>query len=351
MVKSLSESPLISFVIPVYNRAAELRICLPEYQNLTYGKFEIIIVDNGSADETRKTAEKFGARVYSYTTEQNANACRNFGASKASGEIIIFIDSDVIPSPDLIEVCIREFNSSDAAALVGTYMVRHRNNNISSLYKNFWIRHSYLRKAGEIGWIFGAVTAIRKHVFEETEGFNTNLHAAAGIDDIELGTRIDRAGYRITLCPEMEVEHLKSYNFASLMKNQFERSAGFFKMAAAQNAVSKSLTKGVYNVYPSFIFSVILAPIIIVLPKLSFIFLEVLIIEVLLLVVYGMMNFRFLKDFYKHFGIKNTLSAGGLLFMDHLVCFGGVGFAFGKNAASRLLQMRQSEDKKELPEV
>lgn len=351
MIPEMNENPLISFIIPVYNRSKELALCLPAYQKLSYTNYEIIVVDNGSTDDTADTARKLGAVVYSYKESQNANACRNFGASMAHGDILVFIDSDVVPSSNVGDICVAEFNNSDAAAVVGTYTVRHRNQNISSRYKNFWIRHSYLRKAGDIGWIFGAVTAMRRDVFLGSGGFNTDLHASAGIDDIELGTRLSRAGHKITLIPRLEVEHLKYYDFTSLMRNQFERSAGFFKMAAAENAVGKALTGGVYNVYPTFIFSVVLSPVMLVLPKLSLFAVEILLAELLLVLVYIGMNFGFLRDFYSHYGMRSTLSAAGLLFADHLVCFSGVGYAAGLKLSHLLLRKQPSEDKKELPEV
>src|SRR6185369_1919139 len=89
--------PKVSIVIPVMNRADELRRCLTSLTQLAYPqeKLQIIVVDDGSIDDSPLVARRFGALlVPSGGTGRGPAAARNVGASMASGEILAFIDSD-----------------------------------------------------------------------------------------------------------------------------------------------------------------------------------------------------------------------------------------------------------------
>ena len=327
MQRRADESIFISIIIPAYNREKELHYCLEQVNLLQDKNLEVIVVDNNSTDSTRLVAEKMGVTVFTYSESQNANACRNFGASKANGNILVFLDSDVIPAKGLVESCVKGFSDDSVSALIGTYTVKHRNPNVSSQYKNYWIRYSYIKSSGHVGWMFGAVSAIRKSVFDNIAGFRNEFHARDGIDDIELGTRLTKAGYKVVFSPTLEVEHLKSYNIFSLLQNQFDRSAGFFTIAVATNTLSKSLTAGVFNVYPAFIYSTVLAPLFLAGWGASLFIAEVQYYWVLPATIYGAINIPFISSYFSHHGYWETAKIVPIIFLDHLMC--SIGAAAG----------------------
>lgn len=337
----------VSIIIPAFNRGKELSHCLEQLKMLKSNDFEVIVVDNNSSDDTRLVAERFGAKVYSYSASQNANSCRNFGALKARGSILVFLDSDVIPVAGIVETCRESFSDESVAALIGTYSVNHRNPNASSQYKNYWIRYSYINSAESVGWIFGAVSAIRKSVFTAISGFSDEFQARDGIDDIELGTRLTEAGYKVIFSPALEVEHLKSYNFFSLLKNQFDRSAGFFTLAAASKNVSKSLTSGVFNVYPAFVYSTALAPVLLFSFGISFVFSEIQYYFLLPATIYGGLNVPFVSSYFAHRGYSETVKIVPIIYFDHLICSLGVAAGFLKSVLKSLNQARIKVNKEE----
>ena len=160
----------ISVIIPVYNRAALLPRVLKPLLAAKEQIREVIVVDDGSTDQTVAVAESLGARVIKSQRNRNANLCRNRGAQAATGELLLFLDSDVILQPQSLSFLQKRFADRSIDGLVGVYSARHENKNIASQYKNMWIRYSFLISEAKVDWIFGAVSAIRRKVFIKIEG-------------------------------------------------------------------------------------------------------------------------------------------------------------------------------------
>ncbi len=87
--------PLISVILPVYNREASVSRAIESVFAQTYRPFELIVIDDGSTDGTRRVLERFGSRITLFTQPHaGAYVARNLGISHASGEFLAFIDSD-----------------------------------------------------------------------------------------------------------------------------------------------------------------------------------------------------------------------------------------------------------------
>jgi glycosyltransferase involved in cell wall biosynthesis len=98
-------NPKVSVVIPTYNRAANVRKGIESVLAQTFTDFEVIVVDDGSSDDTGKIlGQIFGDRIRYYTqTNQGASVARNKGIEEARGEWIAFLDSDDLWEPDKLE--------------------------------------------------------------------------------------------------------------------------------------------------------------------------------------------------------------------------------------------------------
>lgn len=98
-------SPFVSVIIPVFNDAKRLKICLEALQNQTYsrGSYEVIVVDNRSTEDIKSVVEQYSQAVYAYEEHQTSYAARNRGIAVAKGEVLAFTDADCVPAPDWIE--------------------------------------------------------------------------------------------------------------------------------------------------------------------------------------------------------------------------------------------------------
>ncbi len=323
MISQTETTPFVSVIIPVKNAGEKFEVCLRSIQKSPYRNIEVIVVDDHSTDNSVQIAKNFSFTVLQSVEGNGANRARNFGAKNAKGEILIFIDSDVEIRNDTIQTIVESLVSGDTDAVVGVYTAKHRNENIVSQYKNLWIRFSYLKSPPAIDWLFGAVSGIKRAAFEKIGGFNVELLAHKGHDDIELGKRFKQANLNIALNVDVEVEHLKHYTLWSFVKNEFHRSSGFAELATKLGETTHSLKHGFVNVYPVFIISTILTVVLIgilllsILGKISYWFL------VGGFGLYLIANIRFLNYLEQTRGLFAMIVMIPILFLDHIVCFVG----------------------------
>ncbi len=323
MIIQARTNPFVSVIIPVKNGGEKLEACLRSIQRSYYKNIEVFVVDDHSTDNSMQIAKNFNFTVLQSSEGDGANQARNFGAKNAQGEILIFLDSDVEVRSDTIQTIVETLETGNVDAVVGVYSAQHRNENIVSQYKNLWIRFSYLKSPPAIDWLFGAVSGIKRDAFEKIGGFNVELLAHKGHDDIELGKRFAQANLNIALNVDVEVEHLKHYTLCSFIKNEFHRSSGFAELATKLGETTHSLKHGFVNVYPVFIISTIFT---------------VVLIGILLLSIFGKIsywflaggfglyliaNIRFLNYLEQARGLFAMMAMIPILFLDHIVCFVG----------------------------
>ena len=200
----------LSVIIPTFNRADILpQIMRPLLEDREH-ILEIIIADDGSTDRTVELAGALGARVIPLQRNQNANLCRNQGARAASGDILLFLDSDVVLTPASLPYLHSCFDNPAVDGVVGVYSAHHPHGNLVSQYKNLWIRYSFLKSQSRADWIFGAVSAIRRNAFLKVNGFN-EAYQPHNADDLDLGKRLVESSFSIVLDPNLSVEHLKRH--------------------------------------------------------------------------------------------------------------------------------------------
>jgi glycosyltransferase involved in cell wall biosynthesis len=112
----MSENPALSVIVPVFNRAALLHQCLASVAAQSFNKWECIVVDDGSADSSLGVAQMFAGKdcrfkIFARTNpKKGAGACRNEGLSRASGDLIMFLDSDDLLEPSCAENRLAKFD-------------------------------------------------------------------------------------------------------------------------------------------------------------------------------------------------------------------------------------------------
>jgi len=111
--------PKFSVIIPTYNRAHYLGEALGSVLAQTYRDYEVILVDDGSTDETKAVAARFGSNIrYLYQANQGRSAARNSGLMAAQGEIIAFLDSDDQWAGDKLERQFHYFEKNPEISMV-----------------------------------------------------------------------------------------------------------------------------------------------------------------------------------------------------------------------------------------
>ncbi len=235
----------ISVIIPVYNGGENFRTCLQSLGQMQPPPAEIIVVADGDTDGSWRWAEQFGARTFRTSTPQGPAHARNLGASKAQGDICFFIDADVAVAPDALRQIINAFNSKpDLAAVFGSYDDQPAATNFLSQYKNLFHHYVHQTASEEASTFWSGCGAIRRDIFLALGGFRTSYRQPC-IEDIELGYRIKRAGYRIQLCKNLQGKHLKRWNAVSLVKTDFfQRALPWTELILRDNQLVNDLNLG-----------------------------------------------------------------------------------------------------------
>jgi hypothetical protein len=168
--------PLFSVIIPTYNRAAFLREALGSVTAQTFTDYEVIVVDDGSTDETAEVVADFGHKVqFLSQANQGPGAARNLGAQDARGEYLAFLDSDDLWFPWTLETYWQALSRPDRPSWVaGKGYKFEQVGQLHSIPKAEVVLvpyRDYLAAAPEALWIGTCAVGVRHTAFQEVGGF------------------------------------------------------------------------------------------------------------------------------------------------------------------------------------
>jgi GT2 family glycosyltransferase len=212
----------ISVIIPTVDRDTITLDTLRAFEKQSLQDFELIVVDQtsgGSALLSSFSTDKYHYRYSAIKTRGLPNA-RNVGAETANGDILLFVDDDIVPSPKLVSDYINEFKQQDPRVWViggkiyeaGSNILSERKD-ISGGYITFYgktLKNFYSDKYSECQWAAGGNFAVRRGKYFETGGFDTNYIGNAILEDGDFGFNIRKQGGKVLYSPKPEIEHLRA---------------------------------------------------------------------------------------------------------------------------------------------
>ena len=214
-----SSRPRLSVIVPVYNSPDDLAECLSALAQSDYGNFDVLVVDDGSTDPVEPIVADRGFRCVRIDGPGGPARARNRGALAAAGEYLVFVDADVCVHTDTLTRIAEAFRSDPTIdAVVGTYDDRPGDRGFISQYKNLFHHYVHQRCDGAISTFWAGCGAIRRDLYLTVGGFDEQRYRRPSIEDIELGTWLSAAGYRIVLDGGILCKHLKRWTLYSLLK-------------------------------------------------------------------------------------------------------------------------------------
>lgn len=207
----------ISVVIPSRNSRETLGLVLePLLKELKKGD-ELMVVDDRSEDNSYEIATRLGAKVIFSSGKPGAAGARNTGGRNASGEWVLFVDSDAVAPAGWRDKLQQRINQG-AQAVQATYSPDAKGTYAATFYKNFYYYYTFTRRISS-NYITGCGTfffGVKKIVFMELGGFDDEIPGAT-IEDADFAARLVGTGGQILMAPEIEVYHLREYTFGELM--------------------------------------------------------------------------------------------------------------------------------------
>ena len=233
----IQEPKLVSIIIPTRDLASTLDVCLKSiFSRTTYPNYEVIVIDNGSVEsETARCLTRWQEieperfKCYGYDVPFNYSQINNYGAEKATGDYLLFLNNDTeVITPDWIEAMVEQAQRPSIGA-VGALL----------LYPDDTIQHAgvvlgiggvaghshknlpanqpgYISQAvstNNYSAITGACLMCRQEVFQEINGFNEEL--AVAFNDVDLCLKIIERGYR-----NIYLAHVILYHYESKSRGQ-----------------------------------------------------------------------------------------------------------------------------------
>lgn len=215
----MEKQPLISIIVPVHNGGKFLERCLDALLESTYSAQEIIVVDDASLDHSAEISRQKGVKVLQLPQQSGPAAARNLGAKEAQGEILFFVDADVLVQRETVTRAAASFRENPGiAAVFGSYDDNPAEKNFISQYKNLYHHFVHQQSSHEAVTFWAGCGAIRREVFHAIGGFDQTRYPRPSIEDIELGYRMRRAGYQILLDKKLQVKHLKRWTLKGLLQ-------------------------------------------------------------------------------------------------------------------------------------
>ena len=237
----MTSSISLSIIIPVYNGGESFRSCLASIRDSSRSPDELIVVSDGDTDGSWQVAEAQGAKVLRLSGPGGPARARNLGAKVAQGDVLFFIDADVVVHSDTLNLVEQRFQQKDLAALIGSYDDEPGAVNFLSQYKNLFHHYTHQVSSEAASTFWGACGAIRRSAFHEVGGFDESYRKPC-IEDIELGYRLKQAGYSIRLCKDVQVKHLKRWEPLSLLRAEiFYRALPWTKLILRKRHVEADL--------------------------------------------------------------------------------------------------------------
>ena len=317
--------PLISVITPVYNGGYAFVCCLLTMAKTQFDNWELLVVDDGCSDRSIDIARKFGAKILRTSGRKGPGAARNLAAEVAKGEYLCFIDADCEVCDDAITKLAYKLQAQpEIEVLFGSYNDAPEATNFVAQYKN--LMHHYVHQQGseDASTFWAGFGVVKRSLFLEVGGFDTERFPRPSIEDIELGYRLKQAGAKIYLAKDLQVKHHKAWKLVGLTKTDvFDRGIPWTKLLLA----NKSNFVNDLNLQTSSRISVIAGYSLILCVSVSLFNLAALIPGAIFATLLLYLNWDVYHFFYQKRGLAFALKVIPVHWLYYL--YGGLSFALG----------------------
>lgn len=216
---------IVSVVVPTRNSGRTLEACLSSIRAQTHPDVELVIVDNHSTDATPEIAGRLGDRFATIGPERSAQ--RNHGAVLATGSHLLFVDSDMVLHPRVVEECVELADRAEAVVIPE-----------ESFGEGFWARCKTLERRCYLGEeSIEAARFFSRDVFARVGGYDENLAAA---EDWDLHERVRAAGGRLARTKAMIRHDEGRLRLRSLMTKKFRYGSAMRPYIAKHPELARS---------------------------------------------------------------------------------------------------------------
>ena len=218
--------PRVSVIVPTFNSLPYIEETHASIMSALdyYGEAEAIFCDNGSEDGTTAffTSRPDPRTQVLHVPDAHIGAVRNAGARIATGDYLLFLDSDCTIPKSYLDSLVATFRATDADAVGSRVVLPSR----APWVPRTWHQMHFPHKSSNVDWLNSANFAVRRDVFQQIEGFSDSLETG---EDAEIGARMTRNGYRLYQDLSLVVIHHRNPGTLSqFWRKEIWRGLGMF---------------------------------------------------------------------------------------------------------------------------
>ncbi|HEX5469438.1 MAG TPA: glycosyltransferase family A protein [Gaiellaceae bacterium] len=227
MASEIRDPLVLSVVVPATNRPATLGECVAAIEAARAPEDELIVVDEPPGS--------------------GPAAARNRGSTEARGDVLVFVDADVVVHADALDRIRAAFAADEhLAALFGSYDDDPRAPGVVSRFRNLLHHYVHQSSPGRATTFWAGLGAVRRSAFDAVGGFDEARYPRPAIEDIELGVRLSSGGSRIALDPDVQGTHLKRWTLGSMIRSDLgARGAPWVSLLVRERHGGAQLNLGV----------------------------------------------------------------------------------------------------------
>ncbi len=213
----------ITVVIPNRNGSATIERCLEAVFASSYRPFDVVVVDDGSEDDSIRKIEQFPCRLIRLEKRCGAARARNIGAQNSNGELLFFTDADCLVNEDTLARANGALQKEGPDVLVGgTYSPVPADPGFFSRFQSAFINYAETKHAEHPDYIATHALALRAETFRKIGGFRDAFMPI--LEDVEFSHRAGRAGHRLVMRPDILVKHIFNYTLLGSLRNAVKKS-------------------------------------------------------------------------------------------------------------------------------
>lgn len=217
----------VSLYIPCFNAGKTIRFCLDSVLKQTYPIKEIVVVDDGSTDETVAIAFRYPVRLIRHIKNQGLAAARNTAIRNIKTEFIASLDADCLPDSDWLKQLMKRFGSLKIGGVGGKLLENYSSSSVFDLWRSVHMKQYWEDKKTKPPFLFGSNTVFRKEALVNIGLYNESYKN--NYDDVDICNRLKKKGYVLFYEPKAVAHHLRSDDICSILNTYWNWNAPFYQ--------------------------------------------------------------------------------------------------------------------------
>ncbi|MCU0299377.1 MAG: glycosyltransferase family 2 protein [Candidatus Nanopelagicales bacterium] len=245
-------SPRVTVIVPAYNERSTIANCLEGLSQQTYPHVDVLVVDDGSTDDTSEVAERAGVALDSrvpinVTRKGNGGkaSALNYGVLMTAADVVVCVDADSVLAPDAIARIVEPFADPSVGAVGGMVKVANSRTVLGRQQAMEYIAGLTLQRAAfaeldSVQVLSGAISAFRRDVLKGFGGYSRDTI----VEDFDITVAVQASGHRVVLHPEAVAYTEGPLNLGDLSKQRYRWTFGGFQVLRKYRSVLFTDTYG-----------------------------------------------------------------------------------------------------------